>query len=110
MAASAWADRGAATGTRVTFSPKVLIALIRLCRYCCGCCTFAAVPAGVNQVDTLVQLTRDRRAKELQRVLRTVHHGTSGGVEAGVDQHRYVAEFIDAVLAHQRVHGARAHT
>ena len=33
-----------ATGTRVTFSPKVFIPLTRLCRDRCGYCTFATAP------------------------------------------------------------------
>ena len=37
--------RDRATGTRVTFSPKVFIPLTRLCRDRCGYCTFAQPPA-----------------------------------------------------------------
>jgi FO synthase len=36
--------RGAATGTRVTYSPKVFVPLTRLCRDRCGYCTFATAP------------------------------------------------------------------
>ena len=36
--------RDAATGTRVTYSPKVFIPLTRLCRDRCGYCTFATAP------------------------------------------------------------------
>ncbi|HET9998123.1 MAG TPA: bifunctional FO biosynthesis protein CofGH [Nocardioides sp.] len=36
--------RDAATGTRVTFSPKVFVPLTRLCRDRCGYCTFATAP------------------------------------------------------------------
>ena len=37
--------RDATTGTRVTYSPKVFIALTMLCRDHCGYCTFARPPA-----------------------------------------------------------------
>jgi FO synthase len=37
--------RDAATGTRVTYSPKVFIPLTMLCRDRCGYCTFARPPA-----------------------------------------------------------------
>ncbi|MEO6509857.1 MAG: bifunctional FO biosynthesis protein CofGH [Nocardioides sp.] len=36
--------RDRATGTRVTYSPKVFIPLTRLCRDRCGYCTFATAP------------------------------------------------------------------
>ncbi len=39
------AARDAATGTRVTFSPKVFLPLTELCRDRCGYCTFAKAPA-----------------------------------------------------------------
>jgi len=38
------AVRAEATGTRVTYSPKVFIPLTRLCRDRCGYCTFATAP------------------------------------------------------------------
>jgi FO synthase len=41
-------NRNAATGTRITYSPKVFIPLTRLCRDRCGYCTFAAPPAHVD--------------------------------------------------------------
>ena len=39
------AIRDAATGTRITWSPKVFIPLTMLCRDRCGYCTFAKAPA-----------------------------------------------------------------
>ena len=36
--------RDGATGTRVTYSPKVFVPLTRLCRDRCGYCTFATAP------------------------------------------------------------------
>src|SRR4051794_1497112 len=39
--------RAEAFGTRITYSPKVFIALTRLCRDRCGYCTFATAPARV---------------------------------------------------------------
>jgi FO synthase len=38
-------QRSAATGTRITYSPKVFIPLTMLCRDQCGYCTFAQPPA-----------------------------------------------------------------
>jgi len=45
LLAQARAVRDAATGTRVTYSPKVFIPLTMLCRDRCGYCTFAQPPA-----------------------------------------------------------------
>ena len=39
------AVRDSATGTRITFSPKVFLPLTELCRDRCGYCTFAKAPA-----------------------------------------------------------------
>ncbi|MGL4746086.1 MAG: bifunctional FO biosynthesis protein CofGH [Dermatophilaceae bacterium] len=43
------ATRAAATGTRMTYSPKVFIPLTRLCRDRCGYCTFATAPRHLDQ-------------------------------------------------------------
>ncbi|MBW3614225.1 MAG: 7,8-didemethyl-8-hydroxy-5-deazariboflavin synthase CofG, partial [Actinobacteria bacterium] len=43
--AAAVAVRNGATGTRITYSPKVFIPLTQLCRDRCGYCTFAQPPA-----------------------------------------------------------------
>ena len=45
LLAAARARRDRATGTRVTYSPKVFIPLTQLCRDRCGYCTFARPPA-----------------------------------------------------------------
>src|SRR5689334_23570093 len=45
LLAQAAGARDAATGTRVTWSPKVFIPLTMLCRDRCGYCTFARPPA-----------------------------------------------------------------
>jgi FO synthase len=45
LTAEARRVRDAATGTRVTYSPKVFIPLTMLCRDRCGYCTFAQPPA-----------------------------------------------------------------
>lgn len=42
------AARDVATGTRITYSPKVFIPLTMLCRDRCGYCTFAQPPARVD--------------------------------------------------------------
>ncbi|MGL5852068.1 MAG: 7,8-didemethyl-8-hydroxy-5-deazariboflavin synthase, partial [Phycicoccus sp.] len=43
------AVRAGATGTRMTYSPKVFIPLTRLCRDRCGYCTFATAPRHLDQ-------------------------------------------------------------
>ena len=48
LVAAASAKRDVATGTRITFSPKVFIPLTQLCRDRCGYCTFAQPPARVS--------------------------------------------------------------
>ena len=40
--------RDGATGTRITWSPKVFIPLTMLCRDKCGYCTFAQPPARLS--------------------------------------------------------------
>ena len=49
MLGRARAVRDAATGTRVTYSPKVFIPLTMLCRDRCGYCTFAQPPARLDK-------------------------------------------------------------
>ncbi len=44
LTATAREVRDTATGTRVTYSPKVFVPLTRLCRDRCGYCTFATAP------------------------------------------------------------------
>jgi FO synthase len=48
LMAAARAVRDAATGTRITWSPKVFVPLTHLCRDRCGYCTFAQPPARVQ--------------------------------------------------------------
>jgi FO synthase len=48
LTAEARRVRDAATGTRVTYSPKVFIPLTMLCRDRCGYCTFAQPPARLD--------------------------------------------------------------
>ena len=48
LLARAAAVRDEATGTRITFSPKVFLPLTELCRDRCGYCTFAKAPARVD--------------------------------------------------------------
>src|ERR1700736_2297811 len=48
LMARATTVRDAATGTRITWSPKVFIPLTMLCRDRCGYCTFAKAPARVE--------------------------------------------------------------
>ncbi|HZM40966.1 MAG TPA: 5-amino-6-(D-ribitylamino)uracil--L-tyrosine 4-hydroxyphenyl transferase CofH, partial [Acidimicrobiales bacterium] len=50
LSARARRVRDAATGTRVTYSPKVFIPLTMLCRDRCGYCTFAQPPARLDKV------------------------------------------------------------
>ena len=48
LLAEAAAIRDTATGTRITYSPKVFIPLTHLCQDRCGYCTFAQPPARVQ--------------------------------------------------------------
>ena len=48
LALAARAIRDRATGTRITYSPKVFIPLTKLCQDRCGYCTFAEPPARVE--------------------------------------------------------------
>ncbi len=48
LLSAAAAVRDRATGTRITWSPKVFIPLTRLCRDRCGYCTFATAPARLD--------------------------------------------------------------
>ena len=48
LLADAAARRDQATGTRITYSPKVFIPLTMLCRDRCGYCTFAKAPARLD--------------------------------------------------------------
>lgn len=48
LALAARTIRDAATGTRITYSPKVFIPLTKLCQDRCGYCTFAEPPARVE--------------------------------------------------------------
>jgi FO synthase len=48
LLARAAEQRDAATGTRITFSPKVFLPLTELCRDRCGYCTFAKAPARLD--------------------------------------------------------------
>src|SRR4051794_3371272 len=48
LLAAAASVRDAATGTRITWSPKVFIPLTMLCRDKCGYCTFAKAPARLD--------------------------------------------------------------
>ncbi len=50
LMAAARQVRDRATGTRVTYSPKVFIPLTMLCRDRCGYCTFAQPPARLDKV------------------------------------------------------------
>ena len=48
LMSEAAAKRTGATGTRITYSPKVFIPLTMLCRDKCGYCTFAQPPAKLD--------------------------------------------------------------
>ena len=62
------AVRDAATGTRITYSPKVFIPLTMLCRDRCGYCTFAQPPARL-----------DAPYLTPEQVLRIARQGASAG-------------------------------
>ena len=72
--------RDAATGTRVTYSPKVFIPLTMLCRDRCGYCTFAQPPARLESP----YLSPDQ-------VLAIARAGAAGGVPRGAVHPRRAA-------------------
>ncbi len=68
--------RDAATGTRVTYSPKVFIPLTMLCRDRCGYCTFAQPPARLDKAylspDDVVAIARAGAAAGCHEALFTL--------------------------------------
>src|SRR5262245_64385664 len=63
--------RDEATGTRVTYSPKVFIPLTMLCRDRCGYCTFAQPPA---RLDKVYLAPEDVRSEEHTSELQSLRH------------------------------------
>ncbi len=76
LLAAASAVRDAAHGTRVTFSPKVFIALTMLCRDHCGYCTFAKPPARLAapylELDEVLAIARSGAAAGCHEALFTL--------------------------------------
>jgi len=68
--------RAAATGRRITFSPKVFIPLTQLCRDRCGYCTFAQPPARLDAPylapDDVLAIARAGRAAGCTEALFTL--------------------------------------
>jgi FO synthase len=73
---AASAVRDARFGNRVTFSPKVFIALTMLCRDHCGYCTFAKPPARLAapflDLDTVLEIARSGAAAGCHEALFTL--------------------------------------
>ena len=76
LMALASAKRDDATGTRVTYSPKVFIPLTRLCNDTCGYCTFAQPPARVDKPyldpDDVLRIAREGARKGCHEALFTL--------------------------------------
>jgi FO synthase len=70
------AIRDAATGTRITYSPKVFIPLTMLCNDRCGYCTFAQPPARLEAPyltpEQVLQIARDGAAPGCHEALFTL--------------------------------------
>jgi FO synthase len=93
LTAAARAVRDAATGRRVTFSPKVFIPLTRLCRDRCGYCTFATAPARLESPyltpDEVLEIARAGAAVGCHEALFTLG-------EAPEDRYPVAAEWLAA--------------
>ncbi|MEN9822144.1 MAG: synthase [Actinomycetota bacterium] len=76
LLAAARRIRDAATGRRVTFSPKVFIPLTMLCRDKCGYCTFAQPPARLESPyltpEQVLRIARDGARKGCHEALFTL--------------------------------------
>ena len=79
--------RDAATGTRVTYSPKVFIPLTRLCRDRCGYCTFATAPRHIASPyltpDEVLAIAVAGRRGRMPRGAVHPGRGTGGAVRRG---------------------------
>ena len=79
LAAAGGARRLGCFGRRVTYSPKVFIALTRLCRDRCGYCTFASQPARLASpyltADEVVRIARAGRDAGCHEALFTLGEG-----------------------------------
>ncbi|CAA9243456.1 MAG: 7,8-didemethyl-8-hydroxy-5-deazariboflavin synthase subunit 1 / 7,8-didemethyl-8-hydroxy-5-deazariboflavin synthase subunit 2 [uncultured Acidimicrobiales bacterium] len=76
LLARAAAARDAATGSRITFSPKVFLPLTELCRDRCGYCTFAKAPARLHSPymppDEVLRIARQGAAAGCSEALFTL--------------------------------------
>jgi FO synthase len=97
--------RDAATGTRVTYSPKVFIPLTMLCRDRCGYCTFAQPPARLESPyltpDQVLAIARAGAAAGCHEALFTLGERPEERYPAAADwlaEHGY-ASTVDYVAA-----------
>ncbi|MDQ4132623.1 MAG: 5-amino-6-(D-ribitylamino)uracil--L-tyrosine 4-hydroxyphenyl transferase CofH [Actinomycetota bacterium] len=97
--------RDAATGTRITYSPKVFIPLTRLCRDRCGYCTFAAPPAHLEapylSIDEVVAIALAGAASGCHEALFTLGERPEDRypvARAWLDEHGYEST-VDYLVA-----------
>ncbi|HSL72879.1 MAG TPA: 5-amino-6-(D-ribitylamino)uracil--L-tyrosine 4-hydroxyphenyl transferase CofH [Ilumatobacteraceae bacterium] len=104
--------RDAASGTRITFSPKVFIPLTFLCNDTCGYCTFAQPPARVDKAyldpDDVLRIARQGARTGCHEALFTLGERPEDRYEVAREWLRergydstvhYVAEMARLVLA-----------
>ncbi len=102
------AVRDGATGTRVTFSPKVFIPLTELCQDRCGYCTFAKAPARMAapylSPDQVVDIARAGAGAGCHEALFTLGERPElryPAAKAWLDEHGYgsTIEYLAAMCA-----------
>ena len=102
------ARRRARFGRRVTYSPKVFVALTMLCRDSCGYCTFAKQPArlaapflGPDEVVAIATAGRDAGCHEALFTLGEAPEDRYPIARAWLEEHRYgsTVEYVAAAAA-----------
>ncbi len=105
LLARAAAVRDAATGSRITFSPKVFLPLTELCRDRCGYCTFAKAPARIDSPylppDEVLRIARQGVAAGCAEALFTLGEAPEDrypAARAWLDDHGW-ASTVDYLVA-----------
>jgi 7,8-didemethyl-8-hydroxy-5-deazariboflavin synthase CofH subunit/7,8-didemethyl-8-hydroxy-5-deazariboflavin synthase CofG subunit len=105
LMARASAVRDQATGTTITFSPKVFIPLTELCQDRCGYCTFAKAPARLDSPylspEQVLDIARAGAAAGCHEALFTLGENPEArypAARAWLDEHGY-ASTVDYLVA-----------
>ena len=105
LLARAGAARDAATGSRITFSPKVFLPLTELCRDRCGYCTFAKAPARLHSPylppDDVLRIARQGAAAGCSESLFTLGEAPEArypAARAWLDEHGW-SSTVDYLVA-----------